>query len=101
MLYTTKNWSLNSYTNATWTDVVAEAATIATITIANTTASPVEVQLRVEDGGSSLATILPPYSIGANDSYTLDVRSLNITGTQALQFQADAAGAEIFVSGVI
>lgn len=102
MALQTKNWTLNSYTNLTWTNLVAEQATIATITFANTAGSNVTIQLRLEDGaGTGLASILPSSVIAANESWTLDVRSLNITGSQRLQFQADIAGAEVLASGVV
>lgn len=100
MAFTTKNWTLNSYTNATWTDLVAEPATVAAITISAPGGST-SVQLRLEDSGVSQAVILPPSLIGMNESYTLDVRSLNVTGTQKIQFQADVAGAEVLASGVV
>ena len=101
MALTTKNWPLNSYTNATWTDLVAEPATVAAITIVNTGGGDVIVQLRLEDSAVSQAVILTPSTIGSNESYTLDVRSINVTGTQKIQFQADVAGAEVLASGVV
>lgn len=96
-----KNWSLNSYTAATWTDLVAEPAVLATVVIGNVSAGDVSVSLRIEDGGTGLATVLPTATIPYSSSYTLDVRSLNLTGSQKLQVQADVAGAEFFASGVI
>lgn len=102
MALTRKNWTLNSYTNATWTNVVAEAAVVACITIANTAGTATSVQLQLDNGsGTSLATILPAYSIAAGESYTVDVRSLNVTGSQRLQFQANQAGAEVLASGAV
>jgi len=94
------NWTLNSYTNSTWTDVVAEPATLTTVIVANTSGSPVNVSLRLEDSGTPLATMLPTLALAANSYHTVSIRSLNITGTQALQLFADAAGAEVIASGV-
>lgn len=101
MAYTTKNWTLNSYTVDTWTDLVGEAATIAALTIANTAGGDAVVEMRLEDGGSSLATIIPTSTLGSSESYTLDLRSLNITGTQKLQIRVDVTGVEFIASGVI
>lgn len=98
---TPKNWTLNSYTDDTWTDLVAEPATVAAVIVANSGEEEAEVKIRLEDAGSSLATVLPPSVVAANESYTLDVRSLNLTGTQKLQIQCDVAGCEFVASGVV
>lgn len=100
-MLTPKNWSLSSYTNSTWTDIVGEAATVATVVVVNTTGAAVNAQLRLEDAAAELSRILPTTSIPANTSKVLDVRSLNITGTQALQGWADAAGIHFTASGVV
>lgn len=98
---TTKNWTLNSYTNDTWTDLVAEPSVIAALIIANTGAGDAVVDVRLEDGGASLAVLVPTATIGSAESYVLDMRSLNVTGTQAVQVRADVAGVEFTASGVI
>lgn len=95
-----KNWPLASYTVDTWTNVVAGEAAVAAIIIANLASVDALVQLRLEDSGSHVSQPLPPTIVASNDSITLDVRSLNITGTQALQFKADVAGVEVIASGV-
>lgn len=97
---TERNWALTSYTVDTWTNVLAEPATLGAIIIANLSAGDAIVQLRLEDGGAHVSQPLPPTVVASNDSFTLDVRSLNIVGTQALQFRADVAGAEVTASGV-
>ena len=101
MAKTEKNWTLNTYTNSTWTDLVAEPAVIAALIIANTGAGDVVVDVRLEDGGASQSVIVPTATIGSSESYVLDMRSLNVTGTQAVQIRADVAGAEFTASGVI
>lgn len=101
MALASKNWTLNSYTNSTWTDLVAEPAIVASVIISNTSVGNINVSLRMEDAAASLAVILPPAVIGPDESYTFDCRSLGITGTQALQIWADAAGAEFFASGAV
>lgn len=100
MALQTKNWAVNSYTNATWTDLVAEPATIATLVVSSG-ATLVKIQVRVSDGGVGVFTLIPMSDVALNETYTLDIRSLNLTGTQKLQFQVDVAGAEFFASGVV
>jgi len=100
MALTTKNWTLNSYTANTWTDIIAEPATIAALIIANTGAGDAVVELRLQDSGTTLSTILPTHTLASSESAVLDARSLNITGTQTLQARADVAGVEFTCSGV-
>lgn len=102
MLTTAKSWALATYTDNTWTNVVAEVATLAAVLLANTTASTaLIVELRVEASGSTVAQILPPVLLDAGAAQVLDVRSLNIVTGQALQVRASAAGIHVLVSGAI
>lgn len=101
MALSPKNWTLSSYTNSTWTDLVGEVATVATLIITNTTGAAINAQVRLEDAAAELSRIVPTTSIAANTAKVLDVRSLNITGTQALQAWADAAGVHFTASGVV
>lgn len=99
---TPKNWPLNAYSNDTWTDVVGEPAILAAILIANTTASTtVSVELRLEDAGVEKAIVLPATEIAPGPAQVLDLRSLCITGTQALQVRAAAAGINVLASGAV
>lgn len=100
MAIQTKNWYVNSYTDATWTDLVAEPATIATLVVSGSVALT-KIQVRVSDGGVGVFSLIPMSDVALNETYTLDVRSLNLTGTQKLQVQVDVAGAEFFASGVV
>lgn len=95
----TKNWTLDTYTNDTWTDLVDEPSTVASFIISAT--AEVTVSIRLSDDGNKLATILPPTKILENESHTLSVRSLNVTGTQTLQVHCNVSGAEFTASGVI
>ena len=96
MLTTMKNWKLVSYTNATWTDVVNEVATVATLIISNTSASvAITSSIRLSGG----AVIVPPTSIASNSSVILDIKSLNIVTGESLQAHASAAGIHIVASG--
>lgn len=102
-MLSTKNWTLNTYTAATWTDLVNQSnkSTIATLIMANTAVGAAAVQLRVtDDTPTSLAVILPAFSIAAGTSEILDIRSLNLSGTQRLQIQVDVTGVEFCASGV-
>jgi len=104
MAFTIKSWSLNSYTNGVFADLVAGSAsgeTVKAITICNTTVADISVTLQVADsGGTAQATILPPTQITAGTSFVLEVDPLNLTASQKLQISAAAAGVEFYASGV-
>ena len=96
-----KNYTLNSYTNDTWTTLVDEAAIIASIVIANTDGSAtITFEVRLDDGASTeVARILPPSTIDANVSQTLDLRSVVVGSGQRLQVKANAASLHFTASG--
>jgi len=98
-----KNWTLNTYANAAWSDLVSEEAILATILIANTDlVNPVVVGIQIADGtDASLAVIVPGKTLAAGESVTIDIRSINLITGQKLQVQADAAGANFLASGVV
>lgn len=98
---TPKNWTLSTYTNDTWTDLVAEPAVVANLSVANTTAGAVTVEIRLEDAGSKLAMIIPANSIAAYDAFLVDLRAVAVTGTQAIQVKATAAGMDFLASGAV
>lgn len=98
---TPENWPLASYTNNTWTDLVAEEAIVAAISISNTSAGTAIVELRVEQGGSNVASLLPATEIESATAYAVDLRSVVIKPGQALQVRCDVAGVEFFASGAI
>lgn len=103
MALSNKNWTLNSYTVDTWTDLIAEdESIIASLIIANTNASSdVTVQIRVTDNTpTSRAVILPGQLIAAGDAEVLDMRSLYLSSTDHIQIQCDVSGVEFMVSGV-
>ena len=99
MALVTDNWTLNSYTNSTWTDLVAEPAILSTLIVTNTSGSSVVFSVRVEDSGTPLATIISNSTLTSNEASVIDTRSLVLTGTQKLQIFVDAAGAEFYTSG--
>lgn len=96
-----KNYTLNSYTNSTWTDLVTEAAIIASVVIANTDASNViTFEIRIDDGaGTEVARIVPPSEIEQNTSQTLDMRSIVVEAGQRIQVKAGTAGLHFTASG--
>ena len=97
-LTTAKNWKLTSYTDATWTDVVNEVATLATLVIANTNAgAAINVSIRLSGG----LVIVPTTSIAAGGAFVLEVRSINVTSGESLQANISAAGVNILASGAI
>lgn len=101
MALTPKNWSLSSYTDDTWTEVVGETAVVATVLLTNTTGAAITVELRLAAGASELSRIVPATSIEANTSKVLDVRSLNLTSGQSLELKASATGIHALASGVV
>ena len=97
-----KNWSLASYTNSTWTDIVAEPAVVANLSIANTSAGALNVSIRLSDGsGNNLAIILPENEIAAGNAFRVDLRAVAVTGSQTLQVWADGAGFNFLASGAV
>ena len=102
-MLSTKNWTLNSYTAATWTDLInqSDKCTVATLIMGNTGAGAAAVELRVtDDTPTSLAVILPAFSIAQDTAEILDIRSLNLSGTQRLQIKVDIVGVDFCASGV-
>lgn len=98
-----KNWFLTSYTNNVWTPIVSESQLIivASVVICNTSSSSINVGVRLGDGVDKLATIIPNKTILAGESFTLDLRSVNVMIGQTIDISANATGGEFLVSGVI
>src|SRR4051812_35164454 len=101
---TLKSWSLNTYTNSTWTDFIVGTSnneTVRGITISNTTGAPINLQMRVTSAiATPQATVLPLTSIAANTSLQLNTDPLNLIAAQRLQINAAAAGLEFYASGI-
>lgn len=98
---TPKNWTLNTYTDETWSPIVGEPAVLATILLTNTANAPVTVSVRLADGATEQAIVLPPSILQADSAYTLELRSLCLTGDQALELWVDAPGVHAVASGVV
>lgn len=98
MLTTAKNWKLTSYTTDTWTALVNEVATVATLLLSNITAdADVTVQIRLSGG----MVLLPPVVISAGQVFVFDVRSLNIATGESLQINCSASGMNFLASGAV
>lgn len=98
MLTSTKNWKLSSYTNDTWTPLVNEVATLATVILSNTTASTsITVSVRLSGG----TVLLPPVVLTGGQVFTFDVRSLNIITGESLQVNCNASGMNFIASGAV
>ncbi|MEZ8965491.1 hypothetical protein AB6E53_02270 [Vibrio breoganii] len=102
-MLTPKNWYLTAYTDDTWEDLLIEPATVATFTLANTSAdTDVTFSVQLTDNlGAKLATILPPLVIPVSSAEVIDVRSINVLVGQHIQVKANVAGAEFLISGVV
>ena len=97
-----KNWTVSSYTNDTWTDLVGEPGIVATLSIANTEATPVYVQVRLSDGaGNNLAVIVPQNELDGYDAFILDIKSIPVTDEQTIQVKASAAGVNFLAGGAV
>lgn len=104
MALVTQNWTLNSYTAATWTDLINDNGvnTVATLAIANPTAGALIVQVRLtDDTPTSLVEFVPPLTVALDTSEVLDLRSINVLTAQRIQIKVDAVGAEFLASGVV
>lgn len=95
-----KHWTLKSYTNGAWTDLVAEPGVVAAILVCNTGAAGIAVAARLTDGaGTETARLLPTTTVAGNIAQTLDLRSLSMPAGTKLQVQAAAAGVHFIATG--
>lgn len=95
---------LNTYTVDTLTDLVPASVnfTLASLIITNTSASTAVISVNVTDAsGTVLAPVLHEVSILANQSKTLELKSLNIPATSfKLMVEVDITGVNFIASGV-
>lgn len=101
MALTKQNWTLNSYTNNTWTTLVTGEALVNNFVMTNTTAGAIDVSIRLDDGTNNLAAILSTYSLAAGSSEVLDVRNITVLTGQEVSVFVSAAGVEFIASGVV
>lgn len=97
-----KHWTLKTYSNDTWTDLVPGEAVITGVIITNTGAPGVAVSLRLVDGtGTETAILVPTTTIAGNYAQAVDFpRSLSIQAGTKLQVRAAAAGIHFTATGL-
>ncbi|AUR81820.1 hypothetical protein NVP1015O_06 [Vibrio phage 1.015.O._10N.222.51.E5] len=103
MALITTVFTLNSYTDATYTDIVPDVVvfTSASVIVANTTAGDLDFAIRLVDGSDvELAIVVPTHTLALGDSVTLDISSLNVPAGTKLQVFGSATGLHFTVSGV-
>lgn len=98
MLTNPKNWTLVSYTNSVWTNLVSEASVVATVMVTNPSGVDINCSIRLLTSG---AVLLPTASIKAGESITLEIRSLSIPAGDGIQINASAAGLNFIASGAV
>lgn len=98
---TPKNWTLNAYTVATWTDLVpaVPAPTVVKSLSVSVGANPANVSVRIANGGISRALIVPASACVANTGYGADFPALTLGAGDALQIECDVAGVEFAAFG--
>lgn len=95
-----KNWTVNSYTDDEWTTLVDSRAKLSAIIIANTGEGALDASIRLTDGaGNARATWLPPKSIAAGESVTLEMPGVFVGRQELLQVQGSGAGLHFTASG--
>lgn len=95
-----RNWTLKTYTNDTWTDLVTDETAIDAIVIANTTGGAVNISIRLADqDGNERAVLVPTKSVAATTAETLDVAGLKTGKHDKIQVKASAAGVHFTASG--
>lgn len=107
MAVTLSDYHLNSYTNDTWTELASpgtgEILVIRSLTICNTSASGLDVSIRItqSDGSTVKSTQMDGYTLGAGQSLFLGPRDIMwaLTSEQQLQVKADVAGASFMATG--
>jgi hypothetical protein len=103
MALSTTVYTLNTYTPATYTELVpsADVFVTASLVLANTAGTDATVTVRLAQGGTESAIILPPFLIVAGESHTLALRSLNVPDGYTLDISVDIVGVHATASGVI
>jgi len=102
MAINAKQWALNSYTNATWTDLVdAAVETLVKNVVVSVGANLVNVSVRVvDDSGVLISMIVPGEDLDTNRGYKLDLDLIVLEATQRLQVRASAAGVNFSANGM-
>lgn len=96
-----QNWTLASYTNGVWTDLVAASApTIIKGVVVGVGGTAAVVGLRIVDAASAvLAVLTPGETLAANLGHTADLPTITLENGQKLQVVADVAGCTFSAHG--
>ncbi len=89
MALTQKSWGAKT-SGDTWTDVVAEAATVGALTLANTSFGKAVVSVRLLKGATPYV-IVPPNEIDANGSSRLRLPGIVVAAGDKLQVKSIGA----------
>jgi hypothetical protein len=93
------NWTVKSYVNDAFTDLVRVPATVKSLIVANTSGSAASATIRLTLGGTELAQVLPAFELAAGEAKILDLHDLDIMQGQELQVTGTAAGLHFIASG--
>lgn len=95
-----RNWTVDAYTDDTWTKLVTSPMDLSCLIIANTSGGAVNVSVRLADRSSNKrAVILPTKSIAATTAETLSIPGFKIGKNDVLEVKASATGVEFTASG--
>lgn len=102
MAINAKQWALNAYSNATWTDLIdAVAETLVKNVVVSMGATEASVSIRVVDNvGTLIALIVPGETLDTNRGYKLDLDLIVLETTQRLQVRASAQGVNFSANGM-
>jgi hypothetical protein len=95
------NWTLNSYTVATWTDLVAATGPTVIKSLAisvGTNAANAKIRL-TNSSGTSRASIVPASTLAASTGYTADIGAITLGTGDKIQVQVDVTGVEFSAFG--
>lgn len=93
------NWPLNTYTAATWTDLITEPSTTSVVFAHNTGTGTATLQVRLFDGTNGY--VIQNVTIQADETITLDMRGMVTVNTQSIQVQVDVTGVNIVACGTV
>lgn len=97
-------YTLNSYTVDTFTDLVVSNVnfTLASFLAVNTSGSTATVDVAVTDASDTLlATIVSGKDVLADESFSLNIKSLNLPTSYKLRVKANIAGVDFLASGIV
>lgn len=95
-----RNFTVNSYTNDTWTTMVDCQADVDCIIVTNTGEASANASIRLATvAGVSRGTMMSAKAIGAGESYTFEIPGFKVGRGDIVQVKGSAAGLEFIASG--